>query len=304
MPQKQDDEDMDFENDVDEDVKVIAPKNINTFNDSGNSGIIDMMEHLQIDDRYENSINMQNMNYPLNHTNNYPNNYQNIGNINNQFSGPKLPNTKMNMINQPNSKLNKVNLINIEKAKITQNIYMNINTNQPNINYQKYPINQYQHVGFNQVPMQNQIIQQQMMYPQLQQKMLMNNNQMQMQYMNMLYQQKSMKQVNNNEINFNNIITREDIRTTLMIRNIPNKYSLMNIVDEIGSDFWGKYDCINLPIDIERKLIWDMLLLISLILFILFNFIMFFIKKSGKNINLKKRLIWLMLISKVKKIFL
>ena len=57
-----------------------------------------------------------------------------------------------------------------------------------------------------------------------------------------------------NKINLDNIIIGSDKRTTLMLRNIPNKYTLNNIVDEIGSAFWGKYDCINLPIDYETKL--------------------------------------------------
>ena len=58
----------------------------------------------------------------------------------------------------------------------------------------------------------------------------------------------------NKKINLDNIIIGKDKRTTLMLRNIPNKYTLHNIVDEIGPSFWGKYDCINLPIDYETKL--------------------------------------------------
>jgi hypothetical protein len=50
------------------------------------------------------------------------------------------------------------------------------------------------------------------------------------------------------------IITGKEKRTTLMLRNIPNKYTLTNVVEEIDPKFWGKYDYINLPIDYERKL--------------------------------------------------
>lgn len=39
-----------------------------------------------------------------------------------------------------------------------------------------------------------------------------------------------------------------------MLRNIPNKYKLNDLVKEIDKSFWGKYDYINLPIDYERKL--------------------------------------------------
>ena len=56
------------------------------------------------------------------------------------------------------------------------------------------------------------------------------------------------------KINLENIIIGKDKRTTLMLRNIPNKYTLQNLVDEINPSFWGKYDYINLPIDYERKL--------------------------------------------------
>ena len=50
------------------------------------------------------------------------------------------------------------------------------------------------------------------------------------------------------------IISGKDKRTTLMLRNIPNKYKLNDLVNEIDKSFWGKYDYINLPIDYERKL--------------------------------------------------
>ena len=39
-----------------------------------------------------------------------------------------------------------------------------------------------------------------------------------------------------------------------MLRNIPNKYTLTNLVEELNPSFWGKFDYINLPIDYDRKL--------------------------------------------------
>ena len=56
------------------------------------------------------------------------------------------------------------------------------------------------------------------------------------------------------KIVIDDILIGKEKRTTLMLRNIPNKYSLINLVEEINSSFWGKYDYINLPIDYERKL--------------------------------------------------
>ena len=53
------------------------------------------------------------------------------------------------------------------------------------------------------------------------------------------------------KVNLINLITGKDKRTTIMLRNIPNKYTLQNLVDEINSLFLGKYDYINLPIDFD-----------------------------------------------------
>lgn len=68
---------------------------------------------------------------------------------------------------------------------------------------------------------------------------------------------KSKEEANNtslsSKVNIENIIIGKDKRTTLMLRNIPNKYSLQNLVDEINSSFWGKFDYVNLPIDYSVK---------------------------------------------------
>jgi hypothetical protein len=65
------------------------------------------------------------------------------------------------------------------------------------------------------------------------------------------------KEVLDHKINLENILIGKDKRTTVMLRNIPNKYTLQNLVDEIinhNPSFGGKFDFINLPIDYERKL--------------------------------------------------
>ena len=53
------------------------------------------------------------------------------------------------------------------------------------------------------------------------------------------------------KINLENIISGKDKRTTIMLRNIPNKYSLAILVEEINTLYLGKIDYINLPIDYE-----------------------------------------------------
>ncbi len=50
-------------------------------------------------------------------------------------------------------------------------------------------------------------------------------------------------------IQFHSILSGLDKRTTLMIRNIPNKYSIQLINDEIKARFANKYDVLYLPID-------------------------------------------------------
>jgi len=45
------------------------------------------------------------------------------------------------------------------------------------------------------------------------------------------------------------IISGKDKRTTLMVRNIPNKYNLQSLSEEINLNFDGKYDFLYLPLD-------------------------------------------------------
>ena len=40
-----------------------------------------------------------------------------------------------------------------------------------------------------------------------------------------------------------------DRRTTLMIKNIPNKYNSVSILEEINLHFIGKFDFFYLPLD-------------------------------------------------------
>lgn len=45
----------------------------------------------------------------------------------------------------------------------------------------------------------------------------------------------------------------KDNRTTVMIKNIPNKYDLKTLVEELDLNFRGKYDFLYLPIDFENN---------------------------------------------------
>jgi len=52
-------------------------------------------------------------------------------------------------------------------------------------------------------------------------------------------------------INLDNIIYGRDKRTTVMIKNIPNKYTTQSLLEEIDLNFKGKYDFFYLPMDFE-----------------------------------------------------
>jgi hypothetical protein len=56
-----------------------------------------------------------------------------------------------------------------------------------------------------------------------------------------------------NTIILENIIRGIDKRTTLMIRHIPNKYTLKTITEEINQKFKNKYDVFYLPIDYNNN---------------------------------------------------
>ena len=56
-----------------------------------------------------------------------------------------------------------------------------------------------------------------------------------------------------NKINLNDILENKDLRTTLMIKNIPNKYTLSSFLEEINEYFKDTYDIFYLPIDYVNK---------------------------------------------------
>ena len=52
-----------------------------------------------------------------------------------------------------------------------------------------------------------------------------------------------------NIIHLDNILKLKDKRTTLIIRNIPNKYNLLLLIEELNINFSLKYDILYLPLD-------------------------------------------------------
>ena len=56
-----------------------------------------------------------------------------------------------------------------------------------------------------------------------------------------------------NIVNLMDIFQCKDLRTTLMIKNIPNKYTLTSFLEEINQNFKNTYDIFYLPIDYINK---------------------------------------------------
>ena len=57
------------------------------------------------------------------------------------------------------------------------------------------------------------------------------------------------QEISDNTININNIIKNKDKRTTLIIKNIPNKYTIQLLLIELSTNFANKFDIIYLPQD-------------------------------------------------------
>ena len=217
----------------------------------------------------QNMINMSAMNYMIP---NYPineelanNNYISV--INPQMMNiPGFIGTQMTLNNS--MKLNNNMNLNMQNRQVNMNIPIQAINNGYMLKQQpKSKYNMYKDGNMNDNN-QNQQLNQYLMNNNMQNKMYQNNNNNNNNNINNSnYNNSNNNSCNNNKNNKNNknekenkkiiienIIIGQEKRTTLMLRNIPNKYTLNNIVEEIDSSFWGKYDYINLPIDYERKL--------------------------------------------------
>ena len=51
----------------------------------------------------------------------------------------------------------------------------------------------------------------------------------------------------------NEILNLKNMQTTIMIKNIPNKYTQKMLLQEINENHKGKYDFFYLPIDFKNK---------------------------------------------------
>lgn len=85
------------------------------------------------------------------------------------------------------------------------------------------------------------------------------------------------------DINIIKILTQEDTRTMLMIRNIPNKFTKDHFLNIFNKHFESKFNLFLLPTDINEKKIMDIRLLILFIIIILSIFMNYFRERNGKT---------------------
>ena len=212
----------------------------------------------------QNIMNIPSMNYMM------PN-YNNINDINGD-----LPN---NMMGKPGDNMNYISVIPPQMMSMggfmpppMQNNMAQINTlnhlnniNMANAAMNMQMMNNNNYIGNQKVPKskynmnmyKNSVNNQVQLNPMIQNKMYNNMN-----INNINNKNTKNININNNKNNEKEkqkrdiieIISRKDNRTTIILKNITNKYKLNDLVKEIDKSFWGKYDYINLPIDYERKL--------------------------------------------------
>ena len=65
---------------------------------------------------------------------------------------------------------------------------------------------------------------------------------------------KPQKEYTDFKLNLNDILNLRDTRTTIMIRNIPNKYTQKMLLQKINENHKDKYDFFYLPIDFKVRL--------------------------------------------------
>ena len=161
----------------------------------------------------------------INLQNNFSNNLQKESNNNNIFN---QNNILLNNNNKNNVFLNENNQYTLNQ--INNNLNPNFNINNPLIrmnNLQPLPnfnMNNFRNIQINSI---------------------LPHNAPNFQIINNIFNLESPKNI----INLENIIRNKDKRTTLIIRNIPNKYTITMLLEELNHNFENKYDIVYLPQD-------------------------------------------------------
>ena len=217
-----------------------SSKTISFFNHNKN-GEFEKFFKLNNSNNFNNSFNFSNNNnYLLNNSFNnniFPLYYQNNNiNINNSYNSPNI-----NINNSYNSPIN--NNINNNFQLLNNNQFQffnnNNNNNIQNLNM-NIQIDNFQNLNFN---LNNNFYQNNIINN------FNNNNIISNNYKEKKYHKNENLDSPKNTIHLDNVLKLKDKRTTIIIRHIPNRYDLEFLMNEININFFGKYDCLYLPMD-------------------------------------------------------
>ena len=173
-------------------------------------------------------------------------NFENNNNYIGFYATPKLnSNYQLNIINNNNQFLNQFHSIN-------HNLFQNNFHCQNNFNINNNK-NKYFSVNVNNVTPSNQKANDEIMLNNMKNKYKKNNKISKNNIKRKTSQNLQDEDKEHNIIDINLIIQGKDKRTTLMIKNIPNKYTINTFLDEINVEFKNKYDLFYLPIDYGNK---------------------------------------------------
>ena len=235
---------------------IIFKKNIKNF-------INNNINNIDFNIQDKNQSNINNINY-INNNNNIKMNNMNsnsfINNSMNNINGINLNNNLLNNLNMNKmNNMNNMNNLNNLNNNINNNMNNNMN-NMNNMNILNYNNNQILNNNMNNInPNYNIIINNNGNINNINQNYnLMINNNGNLNNNNFCsmsegsiphHSNKDNVDSPKNIIHIENILKSKDKRTTLIIRNIPNRYTITLLLQEINKNYYRKYDVVYLPQD-------------------------------------------------------
>ena len=212
----------------------------------------------------KNNFYMNNDDFEIEINENNINNFNDYKNYFNDFNRVKIPNNNNNNNNNKNN--NNLKLTQTKQIENTTSSKLNNNNNNNNENQNKFPRINLNFIYNNEENSNNNPLTPTMQtIPNLTNNKNNNNNSPQHFYKPLTTSNLNNNNNNNNLqkhnkhetkgekqlINLDDIISGKDTRTTIMIRNIPIKYSDKMLINEL-EEFKDKFDCIYMPYDQEK----------------------------------------------------
>ena len=235
---------------------IIFKKNIKNF-------INNNINNIDFNIQDKNQSNINNINYINNNNNIKMNNMNSNSFINNSMNNINSINLNNNLLNNLNmnkmNNMNNMNNLNNLNNNINNNMNNNMN-NMNNMNILNYNNNQILNNNMNNInPNYNIIINNNGNINNINQNYnLMINNNGNLNNNNFCsmsegsiphHSNKDNVDSPKNIIHIENILKSKDKRTTLIIRNIPNRYTITLLLQEINKNYYRKYDVVYLPQD-------------------------------------------------------